>query len=389
MATGEITACRIESITATGSGLARVNDRCIFTDLAAPGDLAKVRITEEQRGWSRAEILEILEFSPLRTAPICPLYGKCGGCNLAHINYAAQLEIKEKIIRESFLRTGGYSLPEVHLFASPPQEYRNRVQFHCPVQNRKNIGFKERKGSEIIPLTDCPVADPGIRRALGDPGKKTLNPPVHKDRFTVYSRGGVFLSEGSGSRGRITLGKTNQKEILIDAEVFFQSNCGMLELLLEDLVSLAKTCDCTLPLADIYCGVGTFTLFLGEYFAETELIEENKTAIALARENTNAKNHSYYCLKADDWVKQKKYAEKPWGLIVTDPPRTGLSIGLKEFLAVAGTNTLAYVSCDPVTLARDSKFLMNAGFSLEKLNLYDFYPQTAHIESLAIFKKES
>jgi len=172
--------------------------------------------------------------------------------------------------------------------------------------------------------------------------------------------------------------------------VFFQSNVQMLEILLADLKTLAKTCDPGLPIADIYCGVGTFTAFLGDDFLQAELIEENKTALNLARENVSytkneGKERRFYGQKADDWIKRRKPFNKPWSLVIVDPPRTGLSVNIREFLAVSKVEILAYVSCDPATLARDSKDLIKAGFVLKELHLYDFYPQTAHIESLAVF----
>ena len=391
MAIGESAVCRTENITATGSGLARINDKCVFTELSAPGDLIRIRITEEQKNWARAEITEILEPSPDRTEPFCPLYGICGGCNLQHINYEAQLKIKKHILLESFSRTAGISPPEPGVYSSTPAEYRNRVQFHCAANNRKQIGFKAGKGNQIVQLADCPVADPGIREALKNPRQTRLNPPVHKDRFTVYSRRDLFLSEGAISRGIITLGDSRtgfpQKSLAIDAGVFFQSNAEMLEILLNDLILIAKTCDPGLPMADIYCGVGTFSAFIGDYFDAADLVEENKTAIALARENAQGKNRGFFGLKADDWVKQKKPFEKNWGLVILDPPRTGLTPGLRRFLETSAVKTIAYVSCDPVTLARDSETLLKAGYIIKDLNLYDFYPQTAHIESLTVFEK--
>jgi 23S rRNA (uracil1939-C5)-methyltransferase len=390
MARGDIAVFRIESITATGLGLARAKDGCVFAEFTAPGELVRLRIAEEQKSWSKAELLEVLEPSPQRIEPPCPLYRVCGGCNFQHLSYEAQITAKESILRESFARTGALAVPEIRTFASRPWEYRNRVQFHCLPENRKTPGFREKNSKNIVPLADCPVADPGIRSALKDPEKKRLLPPLEKDRFTVYSKGDLFLSEGGVSNGMLAIGKNDsQKELAIDAGVFFQSNFEMLELLLEDLKSLAQKCDSSLPLGDIYCGVGTFSSFLGGYFSQAELVEENKTALALSRKNVSVKDSLFYGLNVDNWTKRRKQLEKPWGLLVVDPPRTGLSVSLRRFLAKVRPETIAYVSCDPATLARDSRDLTAAGFRLEELSLYDFYPQTAHIESLAVFQKKN
>jgi 23S rRNA (uracil1939-C5)-methyltransferase len=154
-------------------------------------------------------------------------------------------------------------------------------------------------------------------------------------------------------------------------------------------------------MADIYCGVGTFGAFLGEDFPRIDLIEENRTALALARENVRGKGAAYYAQSGDKWVKNRVKpgtetwgsgggpGKPPYGFIVVDPPREGLSGGIRDWLCREGASLLAYVSCDPATLARDSRDLcQGGGYGLTELTLYDFYPQTAHIETLAVFCRE-
>jgi 23S rRNA (uracil1939-C5)-methyltransferase len=244
------------------------------------------------------------------------------------------------------------------------------------------VGLRARKNAGIIPLTDCPIADPGIRRALKG---KTLRP--RKDRFTVYARQGLFLSEGGICRGRVNLWG---RELVMDAGVFFQSNALMLEALGADLRVIAGEADAGLPAADIYCGAGTFAVLLGDLFPRIDLVEENKSALALARENIRGEGRNFFALRDDEWVKLKGRsgggAGKSYGFIILDPPRRGLSPALVRWLAAEGPPLLAYVSCDPATLARDSRELLAGGYSLSELRFYDFYPQTAHIESLAVFK---
>ena len=145
-------------------------------------------------------------------------------------------------------------------------------------------------------------------------------------------------------------------------------------------------------MADLYCGVGTFACFLGDLFPKTDLVEKNKSALALARENFAksgaAAAAEFFALSGDGWaaLKTGKASARPYGFIVVDPPRQGLSPSLSAWLAAKGP-VLAYVSCDPATLARDGGILRRGGYELAELRLYDFYPQTAHIESLAVFRK--
>jgi 23S rRNA (uracil1939-C5)-methyltransferase len=173
----------------------------------------------------------------------------------------------------------------------------------------------------------------------------------------------------------------------MDAGVFFQGNGTMLELLIGELLNLAEGAGQSQPLADLYCGVGTFASFLAPRFPGTELLEENPAALALARKNVPGEAR-FFNITDNEWVK-KKEAETPgaYGLIIADPPRQGLSPAMRRWLARCSAPLFAYLSCDPVSLARDYGELAK-GWELTGLTFFDFYPQTAHIESLALFRNK-
>jgi 23S rRNA (uracil1939-C5)-methyltransferase len=174
----------------------------------------------------------------------------------------------------------------------------------------------------------------------------------------------------------------------MDAGVFFQSNGTMLELLIGELLGLADGAGGSFPLADLYCGVGTFAGFLGGCFSGAELLEENPAALDLARENVRGEAY-FSALTDNEWVKKKNAAGPGggYGLIVADPPRQGLSPAMRRWLARCSAPLLAYLSCDPASLARDYGDL-SEGWELTGLKLFDFYPQTAHIETLALFRNK-
>ena len=384
MARGEVFTDRIQRIVAGGAGIARPAGKSVFIELTAPGDMVRFKIIKEHKTWAEAELLEIQEPSPFRVSPQCPLYGNCGGCSLQHLRYGAQMEAKTTILRDAFIRIGGFTPPPIRARACAPFEYRNRVQFHKRpyAAGALACGFMGRKSSRFVPVGDCPVAESGIRSALKE-GK--LKGP-DKNRFTVYSSGKTFLLEGETEKGHVSI---LDKKLAMDVKVFFQSNAAMLELLISDLLEAASGADKNLPLADIYCGVGTFAAFLGDAFPAIDLVEESKTALALARENVRGKNISFYANKDTDWIKTPDIQKnKTWGFMVLDPPREGLSGPFAQWLAGNGPCLAAYVSCDPATLARDSRILLEGGYTLKELTLYDFYPQTAHVESLALFTRE-
>jgi 23S rRNA (uracil1939-C5)-methyltransferase len=233
-------------------------------------------------------------------------------------------------------------------------------------------------------VEDCPVADPGIRSLLA---AGELRPPAGRDRFTVYSRHGLVLREGGRSRGPVRI---RDRELLVDAGVFFQSNAVMLEALVGDLLALAHRADRSLPLADLYGGVGTFASFLAALFPRVVVMEENPAALALARKNLGAAGNDFFGMTDNEWVKTRESrdggAVERYGLIIVDPPRRGLSPATRRWLSRGPAPLLAYVSCDPATLARDSGELAGGAWELEDLSCYDFYPHTAHIEALAVFR---
>jgi len=394
MAVKDVYKLHLTHIAPGGDALGRFKGKPIFIEGGAPEETVCCRVVQEHKTWARAELLEIVEPSPVRVNAACAFYAQCGGCNIQHIDYDAQLAVKAAILIDSFLKIGGLQPPEIVIVPSLPWEYRNRMQFHCFRQKAKGTqtrqyGLMGRRGGEIIDIQDCPVAVTGIRELLkstkgnGREGNEIML-PVEKDRFTVFSKDGVLLSEGGRQKGKITL---LDKEILIDASLFFQSNCFMLEKLIAELRIIAAEADTNMPMADLYCGVGTFAYFLKDMFPQITLAEENKTAVSLARENLRGTDAEFFAVRDTNWPRTLLRRKDTFGFAVVDPPRSGLAPKLAAVLAREGPPVLAYVSCDAASLARDCKILTKGGYTLKKLSFFDFYPQTAHIESLAVFRR--
>lgn len=379
----KIFTAKVDRLSADGSGVLSYNGEKFFVDGAAPLDT----VTARDCGRGRAELLCVEEASPFRVAPACPLFGCCGGCSLQHLSYDAQIDAKVGLLEAAFANIGQCAYPDIETARSAPFGYRNRVQFHRMPNGR--YGFKERRGAAVVPVNFCPVADEGINRALAE---KRVLPPVEKDRWTVYARRGVFLQEGRNSRGTVEI---LDRRLALDAGVFFQSNADMLETLINDVVSLAHERDCLTAL-DLYCGVGTFAAFLRSAgAASVDLVEENKAALDIARQNAATSgggqfNAEYFAVSTDRWVKNTALkTKKHYDFIIADPPREGLSPAAREWLCGLPAPIFAYVSCNPSSLARDAGILIQSGYALSSLTLYDFYPQTPHIESLAVFILQS
>lgn len=386
MANGDLIELDIERITSEGAGIGRCGGpdggKAVFVDCAAPGDRVLARVFEEKRGYARARLDKVVAPSHSRVAAPCPYFGECGGCALQHLEYGAQLVQKRLLLADAFARIGGIpSLPAMLSFSGVPYGYRNRMQFHRAKKNA-GVGLMRRSGKDVLTVGDCPIAEEGIRHALRS---SALSVPPWLDRMRVFSRAGVFLSEGGAERGEI---HAAGKKLKIDVAGFFQSNVDLLEILLSELLERARESADAGPgrALDLYCGVGTFAAFLVDFFPDIDMVELDKKAAALARENVKGSGTRLFALSDDDWAKRKEGAAEPYAFAVVDPPRVGLSPALRRWLAANPPRTLAYVSCDPATLARDAKELAAAGLELSALSLYDFYPQTPHIESLALFR---
>ena len=259
MAVHELRELLIEGLAAGGAGIARLDGKTVFVEGALPGERAVCRMVEERRAWARARALEITAPSGDRIRPVCALFGMCGGCKLQTLRYEAQLAAKRAILRDAFVRIGGFVPPEPAVFAAAPWEYRNRMRLRRIPPPGSGFGLTAAKSGAPVALADCPVADPGIRTLLRDSAAGKAGPLSAPDRVTVYARRGLLLIEGGTERGTTVLA---DREIALDAACFFQSNGAMLETLIARLRELAERADRGRAMADVYAGVGIFAGFL-------------------------------------------------------------------------------------------------------------------------------
>jgi 23S rRNA (uracil1939-C5)-methyltransferase len=403
---------RIERLVAGGEGLAFVEGRALFVPFALPGELVRVELVEERRDFARGRLLEVLEASEERVEPACPLYGTCGGCNLQHLSYEGQVRAKAAIVRDVFRRTARHDPGEVEVVASAPWGYRNRLQLHFGT--RGGLGFARRESQEVIEAAGCPVAAPVLQawleeRAGSAKAREEFGAALEgRDRFVVFGSGSRVWVEGRHRRVTVEVGG---EEIGFDLRGFFQSNLSALELILPEAMGCFASGGLVGGLkgglqgpdgaraggpgprpkvekngvaADLYAGVGFFGHFLSRRFSKVIMVEENAHALAEARLNAPGPAHEYYRLSVEAWCRGPG-ARVALDALLVDPPRGGLSAELRAWIARRLPPVIAYVSCDPVTLARDSGELLAAGYRLDLLKVFDFYPQTGHIESLARF----
>jgi len=352
---------------------------------------------------------------------VCPYYGICGGCSFQHLSYQAQLDAKAAILAEALVRAGSAAgklgtdtlFPSITVIPSKPWEYRNRVSLHAIRSNRfPRCGFKARRSGKIIPLDDCPSADPGIRWIL-----PRLLPPPGKDRFTLYSKDetliaetGTVIAEGgkTGANKQIPSSGTidlfnhggdaapehfRGRKITLEAASFFQNNAGALEslvLILRNIAeNIARKAGNAAVMADLYAGVGTFSVFLADLFpAGTDLLESDSRALKLAKVNLERMGYTagrFFFQKVEQWAGKRNLGA--YTFIVADPPRQGLAPALVRSLCRSGPEFFVYISCEASTFARDTHILAQT-YRAESLFLFDFYPQTSRIETMGLFSRK-
>ena len=394
-----------------GEVMGRLPDgRAVFIPYALPGERVSVRLVEEKRSYARAELVEVLQASPQRTSARCAHFGECGGCHYQHLPYAVQLQVKADVLREQLERIGGLSGVQVEpAVASPlPFNYRNHIQFHLSAEGK--LGYQAARSERVIPIREChlpeaPIAAlwpqldieplPGLERVgvrLGADDELQVIFESSQSEGLDFSveelpisavhlgPGGCLVLAGSET----LLFEVLERSFQVSAGSFFQVNTRQAEAMLQHLLEILPLTSQS-RLLDVYCGVGLFSAFLAPRVAQLVGVEAAPTACEDFAANLDEfDNVSLYATAAEDVLGSVDFHPD---IIVVDPPRAGLGKAALNGLLAQGAPCIAYVSCDPSTLARDAKGLVQAGYRLQRLTPFDLFPQTYHIESISLWLK--
>jgi len=389
---------RIEKWVYGGDGLGRLDGRVILAPRVLPGELVRFEAEREKPGLVHAKPIEILEPAPARIAPDCPYFGRCGGCHYQHAGYEYQVEQKLAVLRETLQRVGRIEGPEaINLVAGPPWEYRNRVQLHF---DQGEAGFLEAGSHRLCPVERCAVSSPRLNETLA-----SLRTMISDRRFPRFLRSlelftnetvvQVNVLETAGPRlarsffdwcaetipgaGAPALDYIAAGEgYRVGHRSFFQVN----RFLIDRLVETALDGFPGGTALDLYAGVGLFSLPLARRGGEVTAVESGAGAQIDLRFNAE---RAALTIKSVQDAADRYLAslEQPPDFVLADPPRTGLGPAVVGHLVRLRPRHLTIVSCDPATLARDLRGLLDGGFALEHLTMVDLFPQTAHIESVA------
>lgn len=376
--TGEKISLTIDDVAFGGEGVGRARvddgDLVVFVPFVLLGETVEAEIIEVKKNFARAKLLRVVQASPERVEPKCVYFGKCGGCQYQHMDYATQLRVKHKQIADLFERLGKIPRDVVApvIGCPSPYGYRNRImirsQWNKPEQ-KLNIGFIRGDCGLVEDIESCAISEPAINEQIQH---VRANPPP---------KGGI----------KVVL-RVQPENWELPQDSFFQNNFFLLPSLVETARSFLKAGGAR-HLADLYCGVGFFGIELADSVETFTGVEYDRRAIHAAEKNAQSRkitNGQFISAKVEDVLPEllgKINAAETAVLI--DPPRKGCGPGILQLLRETRPRQVIYVSCHPATMARDLNILCSENvFKLLRVQPLDMFPQTQHAECVADLRAE-
>ncbi len=385
---------QIDNLSNMGDGVGRINNWVVFVPYTLPGERVRARIYRNDKNCSMADLVEVLEPSPLRVQPQCPVFGYCGGCQYQHLEYSAQLEWKTAQVADLLKLQAGLELPVKPAIASPKTyNYRSKItpHFQKPKDSRMgSIGFlRAGSRSEICDVKHCPIAMEPLNAAL-----PALRKAVQQ-AAAQYKKGATLLmrvSEGSviTNNNAVCTEVVGNLTFNFLAGDFFQNNPYILPAF-TDYVARQACAGGAKYLVDAYCGSGLFALTLASRFEKVLGVEVSETSADWARANARS-NHiahaSFLAASAEAIFEQVDFPAEQTAVVI-DPPRKGCDMAFLNQLFAFGPERVVYVSCNPATQIRDLAEFDKVGYEVIEVQPFDLFPQTKHLECVATLRKKA
>lgn len=437
----------IDTLGSEGQGIGRYNGYTVFVPFALPGERVRAHIIKATSSYAVGKLLEVIQKSANRVEPACTCFGRCGGCSLLHLAYPEQLLYKQEAVSSALKRIGGFQSPNVFptIGMDFPYSYRNKGSFpFANVAGRVAFGFFAPRSHRLIPFSNCPIqrdAPLQVAQTVCDCANElgitaydetthsgslrhvvarvsatgeimtilvTKGELAQKERFIarlracipglvsiVYNRNDADTNVIFGAHFETIWGKPYIEDVIcglhfrVSAASFLQVNAKQTEKLYHTAVH-ALQLHGTERIVDLYCGIGTISLLLAQHAAHVDGIEFVPEAIKDAEENAKLngiKNAGFHCGAAEEILPRLVQNGLHPDAVVLDPPRKGCEPPVLEALLASGAQKIVYVSCNPATLARDARILADGGFQLVSAQPVDMFPQTAHVETVALLSK--
>jgi 23S rRNA (uracil1939-C5)-methyltransferase len=395
---------KIEKLDHYGKGIGYSNDKIVFVNNALPKEIVDIKIVKDKKSYSEAIVLEYIKKSDKRIEPKCPYYEVCGGCDIMHMDYNEQHIFKLNKVKEiinKYTKVDSSLIKEI--IYDKQFNYRNKVVLKV----NEKVGYYKKGSNDIVNIDNCLIADPAINEVilkLNEMDLFNINEitirkldkimiliDLSKDRkldsfIELFDKANIvkkinneyLLVHGNDYIST----KINGIEFRVSIESFFQVNNEVTHLLYSKIIEYAKESKNVL---DLFCGTGTIGMVISKYVDEVTGIEINNQAISDALVN---KEINY--ITNINFINGDVYNHlddlKDIDLVIVDPPRSGLADKSIQQIIQMSPKKIIYVSCDPITLARDINKLDN--YSVKEITLFDMFPNTHHIESLVLIEKD-
>ena len=381
----------IETLTNLGKGLGRAGDWVVMAPFSLPGEKVRVRIFRNYKNYSEADLLKVLEPSPCRVEPHCPLFGACGGCQYQHLDYKEQLKWKQRQVEELLESLAEAKIPVNPVRPSPKQYgYRSKItpHFQRPRQAQAlKIGFQHWSSRQLVDVPQCPLATEDINQALAEERKNI------RSHSRQYRKGKTLLLrealEGVVSDPNAIISEQVGQQIFqFQAGTFFQNNPFLLPEMVAYVTEEAQG-EGIRFLLDVYCGVGVFSLAASAFFERCLGIEISPQSIHWANANAliNKISNCHFFVGEAAALFSRVDSDPDQTSIILDPPRKGCEQSLLRQLWAFRPRQVVYVSCDPATQARDIRQFLNEGYTVARVQPFDLFPQTRHIENIVTLKR--
>lgn len=408
-----------------GQGVARHEGKAVFVPGVLPGEQAEIQLTQDQRQFAKGKLKQLLNCSIQRVEPRCPHFGVCGGCQQQHVSEGLQQQSKAAALGRLICRATGETPEQEPVIAGPQYGYRRRARLGLqwqPRQQRLLMGFHQAASSDLVAVKQCPVLAPELERllvplyqclsslqAVQRLGHAELvladNGPVlvlrHLDalkqgdrqalqRFAQQNNAAVFLAPDSDRLeklcGEAPYYQVDGLRLDFNPRDFIQVNDAVNQQMVAQALEWLEI-DPNDRILDLFCGMGNFTLPLAKRAKAVVGIEGVATLVANGQNNAHRNklsNVSFFHENLEDDVARQPWAAQGFDKVMLDPARAGAA-GVMSHIVKLAPERVVYISCNPTTLARDSKVLLDAGYRLARVRMLDMFPHTGHLESMALF----
>ncbi|MEQ5112132.1 23S rRNA (uracil(1939)-C(5))-methyltransferase RlmD [Providencia vermicola] len=416
-----------DSLDAAGQGIARLDGKTIFVADLLPGEEAQIELTEDKRSFAKAKVVKRLSTSPQRVKPRCRYFNQCGGCQQQHIDIELQRASKAEALQYLMMRETGVDKSAAPVMSGEPYGYRRRARLglqYQPKHQRLVMGFRQVQSNTLVDIKNCPVLVPELDMLL-TPLSECLNqlsikPKLGHVELIHADNSNIIMIRHLVPFSHADKQKLNDFERQYDVSIWLAGNDNALEALTSSspmpeyqvvgevlkfnplnfiqvngqvnqlMVAQALAwLDLTREdrVLDLFCGMGNFTLPIARLAQSVVGVEGVENLVEQARNNAQLNtisNATFYNENLEAEIHTQPWAAQGFNKVLLDPARAGAA-GVMEHLIKLMPEKIVYVSCNPTTLARDSKVLLDEGYQLLHLRMLDMFPHTSHLESMALF----